>query len=68
MTDRALLDANEAADYLGVSRSYFDQTIRPLVPIVDMKDPKRTQPMWRFAVKDLDAFINSRKRNTEAAA
>ena len=57
-----LYDPNEAAAYLGVSRSFFDDEIRPLVPIVDMKSPKRKQPMWRFAKADLDAFIASRRR------
>ena len=57
-----LYDPSEAAAYLGVSRSFFDDEIRPLIPIVDMKSPKRKQPMWRFAKSDLDAFIASRRR------
>lgn len=64
---KALFDPNEAAAYLGVSRSFFDDEIRPLIPIVDMKSPKRKQPMWRFDRTDLDRFIASRKREKSAA-
>ena len=67
MIDRALLDVGEAAKYLGVSRSYFDDHLRALLPIVDMKAPGQKQPMWRFTKADLDAFIESRRRERKAS-
>lgn len=62
MPEQALFDPNEAARYLGVSRRYFDDHVRPLVPIVDMKPPKSKQPMWRFRRADLDKLIDARTR------
>lgn len=66
MTEKALFDPNEAAEYLGVSRSFFDDEIRPHIAVVDMKSPRRKQPMWRFDKADLDKFIASRKRGAAA--
>lgn len=60
--EQALLDPSEAAAYFGVSRSHFDEHIRPLLPIIDMKPPRGKQPMWRFMKADLDALIASRRR------
>lgn len=66
-TDKVLLNSAECAKYLGVSRSYFDDEIRVLIPVVDMRSPRRKQPMWRWAKADLDAFIESRRRAKSAA-
>lgn len=62
-----LYDPNEAAAYMGVSRRFFDDAIRPHLPIIDMKSPKRQQPMWRFTKTDMDAFIASRRREKKPA-
>lgn len=67
MSEKALFDPGEAAKYLGVSRSYFDEHVRPHISIVDMKAPGGKQPMWRFARTDLDAFIASRRREKKSA-
>lgn len=54
----ALLDANDAARYLGVSRSYFDDHIRRLLPPpIDMRHAQAKQPMPRWERAELDALI-----------
>lgn len=58
----ALLSANDAAHYLGISRSYFDDHVRPFVSEIDMRPPGGKQPMPRFARVDLDAFWEKRRR------
>jgi predicted DNA-binding transcriptional regulator AlpA len=56
-----LLDAGEAALYLGCSRSYFDEHLRRLLPCVDLSGPKSKNRQVRYAKSDLDAFIASRR-------
>lgn len=63
----ALFSANDAAKYLGVSRSYFDDHVRPFVPLVEMKPPTGKQPMPRFARADLDAFWGARRKEKRAS-
>lgn len=57
----ALFEIGEAAKYLRVSRSYFDEHIRPLLPAVDLRAPGAKVPLIRYAKTDLDAFIASRR-------
>lgn len=63
----ALLSANDAATYLGVSRRYFEEQVRPFVSVVDMKAPTSTQPMPRYAREDLDAFWRARRKDRKAS-
>lgn len=58
----ALLEIGEAARYLRCSRSYFDEHIRPFVPMIDIRAPGAKLPMIRFAKVDLDAYIDSRRK------
>jgi len=67
MTDPALFDLREAADYLGVSKSYFDDHLRKYLPVVDMKRPDAKQPMPRWAKADLDHFIDTRRKEKRAS-
>jgi hypothetical protein len=56
-----LLDAGEAAIYLGCSRSYFDEHLKRLLPCVDLSGPKSKNRQMRYSKTDLDAFIASRR-------
>jgi len=61
----ALLDANDAARYLGVSRSYFDDHLRQqLPPPIDMRHAQSKQPMPRFQRSELDALIAARAKRS----
>lgn len=68
MTDKTklfhkeLFDVGEAAKYLGVSRSHFDEALRKLLPVVDMGAAGKGTPLVRFAKSDLDALISKRRR------
>jgi hypothetical protein len=65
--DPLLLSAREAAAYLGVSKSYFEESVRPYLSVVDMKDPKAKKPMPRWSRSDLEAFASSRRRERKSA-
>lgn len=67
MTEPALFTPNDAAHYLGVSRSYFDDHVRPFLSVVDMRPPGGKQPMPRFARADLDAFWTARRKARKAS-
>jgi hypothetical protein len=58
--ESAYLTEVEAAEYLGVSRSYFQDHVRPVVRRRNFAAQGATRPMWRFAVRDLDAWADSR--------
>ncbi len=64
---QALFSANAAARYLGVSRSYFDDHIRPFISFVEMKPPTSKQSMPRYARTDLDAFWLARRKERKAS-
>jgi hypothetical protein len=57
-----LLEIADAAKYLRVSVSHFNEHLRKLIPMVDMASPGSKVPVIRFAKADLDAFIASRRR------
>lgn len=57
-----LYEIADAARYLRVSVSHFNENLRKYIPMVDMAAPGSTVPVVRFAKSDLDAFIASRKR------
>lgn len=58
---RGLLSSDEAAAYLGVSRSFFDAHIAPVLPVVDLAPEHARQGMPRWWIADLDAYIRSRR-------
>lgn len=62
----ALLTARQSAEYLGVSKSYFEEHVRPLLPIVSLAHADARQPMPRWAVADLDDYIAERRREKVA--
>lgn len=57
-----LASPKNAAKYLGVSYSHFEEHIRPHLPVVDMKPPMSRRAMPRFRLVDLDAWVKSRTR------
>lgn len=57
-----LYEIGAAAKYLGVSRSYFDEHLRKVIPMVDVRAPGARVPLIRYAKHDLDAFIASRRK------
>lgn len=63
----SLLTASQAAAYLGVSKSYFEETIRPHLSFVDMRAPTAKKPMPRWTRSDLDAFIATRRKERKAS-
>lgn len=62
-----LLTARQAAIYMGVSKSYFEDHIRPHIAIVDVAREGAKQAMPRWSVTDLDGFIAARRREKKSA-
>lgn len=60
MIEPAALNAEEAAQYLGVGRTHFYVHIRPTLPTIDMKAPHARRPMWRWRKTDLDVYLTYR--------
>ena len=67
MTDSLLLTARQAAAYLGVSKSYFEEHIRPLLPFSDLRAPGSAKPMPRWTRVDLEAFAATRRKERKAS-
>lgn len=65
--DPELLNAKQAAKYLGVSKTYFERDIRPYIASVDLKRPDAKKPMPRWSRTDLDAFVAARRRERKAS-
>lgn len=63
----ALFSADQAARYLGVSKSYFRDHVRPFIAMVEMKPPTGKQSMPRYARVDLDAFWTARRSERRAS-
>ncbi len=66
-TGRELLNAKQAAFYLGVSKTYFEATIRPLLSFSDLRAPGSKKPMPRWSRTDLDAFVAKRRVERKSA-
>jgi predicted DNA-binding transcriptional regulator AlpA len=62
------LTSQQAAQYLGVSRSHFFAHFRPMIQPMDMRRPGGSRPMWRWHQDDLDAFLNRRRTRVEEVA
>jgi len=67
MDDVALLNVKQAARYLGVSRSYFFEHVRPYIAVCDMRRPGGKQAVPRWTRADLDAFIAARRKERKTA-
>lgn len=65
--DVSYLNAAHAARFLGVSKSYFEDHIRPFVSYVDMRAPGSKKPMPRYARVDLEAFAEKRRVTRKSA-
>lgn len=63
----AYFDARDAARYLGVSLSFFEDHIRPALSVHDFRAPGSKKPMPKYARVDLDAWAQSRKREKLSA-
>jgi hypothetical protein len=62
MNDRAMFSKASAADYLDMSVSTFDQTVRPFVARVEIETPGMKRPMLRWLKADLDAYVAARRK------
>jgi hypothetical protein len=63
LNGRAALNVHQAANFCGYDhRDAFDNHIRPFVPVIDMRPQGGVQPAWRWYVDDLEAFLDSRRR------
>ncbi len=56
------LDAKQAAAYVGVSLRHFEETVAPFVPAADLRSPGASRPCLRWDVRDVDAFMASKKQ------
>lgn len=56
----AALDANQASQYLGMSRSHFLDVVRPLCKPADLGRPGSKRGVIRWRRADLDAYLASR--------
>jgi len=56
----AALDLEQASVYLGLEKT-SRWLINAPVPWIDMRRPGSAQPLRRWLVKDLDAFLESRR-------
>lgn len=61
------MDADGARRYLDVSRTYFDEHIRPILPVHDFRAPGSKKPMPKFSRGDLDAWAMTRRREKRPA-
>lgn len=57
-----LKTSEQAAEYLAVSRTFFDQHLAPTLPVVDLAPPLAKQRMPRYWVADLDVLIANRRQ------
>lgn len=62
-----MLNATQAAKYLGVSKTYFERDIRPYLSFSDLRKPGSKKPMPRWSVTDLTTFIESRRKERKAS-
>lgn len=60
-------DADGARRYLDVSKSFFEDHIRPLLPVHDFKAPGSKKPMPKFSRIDLDEWARSRRKERKLA-
>lgn len=60
-------DADGARRYLDVSKSYFEEHIRPLLPVHDFRAPGSKKPMPKFSRDDLDEWARSRRRERKVS-
>lgn len=67
MADVAHFSAKQAALYLGVSKTYFEDHIRPYVSFSDLRAPGSRKPMPRWSKVDLDAFVAKRRKERKSA-
>jgi len=58
---RGYLRESDAAAYLAVSVSFFQDHIRPMIPRYNFAQQGAARPMWRYAPKDLDAYAAGRR-------
>lgn len=56
-----------AARYLGVSKTYFEDHVRPFVPVHDFRAPGSKKPMPKYSRTDLDEWARSRRREKVAS-
>lgn len=57
-------NASEAARYLGVSKSFFEDHVRPLLTAThDFRAPGAKKPMPKYARADLDAWALTRRKS-----
>lgn len=62
-----LLNARQAAKFLGVSKTYFERDIRPFISFSDLRKPGSKKPMPRWSRTDLATFIESRRKERKAS-
>lgn len=67
MTEPALFNVRQAAIYMGCSRAFFEENIRPYIPTVDLRRPGGEKPMPRWQRSELDRFIESRRPKAVAS-
>ncbi len=60
MTPMAL-NAKQAAQYLGVSRTHFYKVIKPYVKASNLAAPSSRKPLYRWTKQELDGFLEQRK-------
>lgn len=57
---RAALNIREASAYLGLGETSRWLDTAP-IPRVDMRLPGAGRPVWRWLLRDLDAFLDERR-------
>jgi hypothetical protein len=65
--DVLMFNAKQAAAYIGVSKSYFEESIRPMLSFSDLRAPGSKKPMPRWSRADLDAFVAKRRVERKSA-
>lgn len=60
-------DATEAARYLGVSVSFFEDHVRTALAVHDFRAPGSKKPMLKYTRADLDAWAGGRRREKLSA-
>lgn len=63
----AHLNVAQAARYLGVSKTFFEEQVRPYIAHADLRAPGSKKPMPRWLPADLDEWVASRRRKPTAA-
>jgi hypothetical protein len=56
------LNAYQAANHLGVGRTFFYEVIRPQIQSVDMSRPGSDRPLIRWRRDHLDAYLAARTK------